>query len=472
MASFDPSHRERLADAYELRYKGEGSALSSALFGSYVMLLIGLIYGSITMNYVFGEWPPITQFVHQHPIITVALVIVVVLVLALAAFRLGATRGPALPEPGFIEAVVETDLPRALTLRDSWRGSQLLVICTCFGVATPIAIGLVMRDTSPAAIAIGVVVGIAGGILIVQSWLRGQVRGHGPIGGLHSRPLLESLPTGDLLTQSVMSESVASSLVTGDARRARTQAFNLHLRNKPERIRVAGPRMTMVWADVVGILRAGWVSVIWVIATIATVVAASVQTVVTADKPLVLPILYLLVHLAASGLTRGLQSHGMSAGTQSIFGIDWRTETTLHLLPLAVLQLVVALVAGLVSGLPADTAVLRAVAIVATMAGGQLLYAHKGPPPSGLMGTAPGRGIGIIWMAHPAIAVIAAALVAHFGDLPALVAGVVVVMIGYARAQNRFAPARLKESFMEQANREQEERRKAKAEAKAKRSSR
>ena len=468
MSRWEHAERERLSDAYELRYKGEGSALSSSLFGSYVMLLIGLIYGSITMNYVFGEWPPITHFVHQRPILTVVLVIIAVLVLALAAFRLGRTRGPALPEPGFIEAVVQTDLPRALTLRDAWRGSQLLVICTCFGVATPISIGLVMRDTSPVAVGIGVVIGILGGILIVQSWLRGQVRGHGPIGGLHTRPMLESLPAGDLLTQSVMSESVASSLITGDARRARTQAFNLRLGTRPQQIRVAGPHLTMVWADVVGIIRAGWVSIVWVVAAVATVVAASLQTVVTADKPLVLPILYLLVHLSASGLTRGLQSHGLSAGTQSIFGIDWRTETILHLLPLGVLQLVTALVAGFISGLPASSAVVRALAITATMAGGQLLYAHKGPPPSGLMGTAPGRGIGIVWMAHPAIAVIVAALVAHLGDVPALAAGVIIVMIGYTRAQNRFAPARIKESFMEQANREQEERKAAKAAAKSK----
>ncbi|TWP37887.1 hypothetical protein [Leekyejoonella antrihumi] len=459
---WDETDRDRLADAYELRFKGEGSPLSAALFGAYLMALLGIIYGTITMHYVFTQWPQVLHWMRANAVLTVVLVVVAILVAALAAYRVGKTRGPALPEPGHIEMVVVTDLPRGLTLRDSWRGSQLLVITTCFGLGVAVPAGMTMAGTDPWVIAIGVVLSLVGGVLIVQSWLRGQVSEHGPIRGLHTLPMLESLPAGALLTQSLMSESVSSSLVSGDTRRARQQAFTLHLRRKPEQIKVAGRYLSVIWADIIGILRAGWSSLGWVIVEVAAVVAVSLQTVVGAKSPLVLPLLFLLVHLSASGLTRGLQSHGMSAGEQSIFGLTWRTQTLLHLLPLSILQLVVALATGFVSGLVPEAAVLRAVGLVLAMAGGQLFYAHKGPPPPSMMGSAPGRGMGLAWTVHPAIGVILVALASHLGDGPALLAGAVLCLLGLSRAQSRFAPARLKESFMEKANKEKEERQEAK----------
>lgn len=443
MARATNAERERLSDAYELRYRGEGGPMSSALFGAYLAGLVGTVYGSVLAHYVFDEWPGVLQWFEQQPFATTGIAIVVVLVVAAVAFKVGAVRGPVLPEPGHIEFVVATDLPRRLSLRDAWWGSQLMVVtsCVCLGVAIPV--GFALSGGAGVAIGVGAVIGLLGGILIVQAWLRGQARGHAPLGGMASWPLVESLPGSTLLTQSLMSEAVTSALVVSDTRRARAQAFSLKLRHKPERIRVAGPQLTVVFADVVGLLRTGWSSVGWAVVELAALALAGLDAVQQARSPLLFPILLVVGHIAATGLTRGLQGQAAAAGDQSLLGLTWTHESVLHLAPLAVVQFVVMTVVGLVTGAGAGAAAYGLGAAL-LICGGQLLYAHKGPAPGGLMGTGPGRGVGVLWAMHPGIVVLAGGFAATLGAGTAVIAGAVAVWIGYARSASRFAPARIR----------------------------
>lgn len=441
MATATKQERERLSDAYELRYRGEGGPMSSALFGAYLAALVGTVYGSVLAHYVFQEWPGILHWIEGQPIAAIGIAVVAILVVAAVAFKVGGARGPVLPEPGHIEFVVATDLPRSLTLRDSWRGSQLMVLtsCLCLGVAIPI--GYIMAGGSGVALVIGLVLGLLGGILIVQSWLRGQARGHAPLGGMASRPLVEALPAPDLLRQSLLSEAVTSSLIVSDTRRARAQAFSLKLRHKPERIRVAGPHLTVVLADVTGLLRTGWSSLGWIVLELVAVALAGLHEVQHANSPLLLPILVLLVHVGATGLTRGLQGQAAAAGDQSLLGLTWSHESVLHLAPLAVAQFVVATVVGLITGSGTEAAP-YGVAIALLVAGGQQLYAHKGPAPSIFM-SGPGRGGGVLWAMHPGIVVLAGGFAATLSPGAAVIAGAIVLAIGYARSSAAFAPARV-----------------------------
>lgn len=433
--------RERLSDAYELRYRGEGGPMGSALFGAYLAALVGTVYGSVLAHYVFQEWPQIPHWIERQPIAATGLAVLVVLLVAAVAFKVGGARGPVLPEPGHIEFVVATDLPRRVTLRDAWWGSQLMVItsCVCLGAAIPI--GFTMAGGSAVALAVGVVLGLLGGILIVQAWLRGQVRGDAPISGMASWPLVEALPGNKLLRQSLLSEAVTSSLVVSDTRRARAQAFSLKLRHRPERIRVAGPHLTVMLADVTGLLRTGWSSLGWLVLEVVAVALAGLHAIQYARSPLLLPILVLVTHIGATGLTRGLQGQAAAAGDQSLLGLTWIHESVLHLAPLVVMQLVIATVVGLASG-SAGAAVAYAVAIAALVAGGQLLYAHKGPAPGALM-SGPGRGAGVLWSMHPGILVLAGGFAATLSANFALIAGAAVLAIGYARSSAAFAPARV-----------------------------
>ncbi|RNI19030.1 hypothetical protein [Flexivirga caeni] len=436
-----PEERERLSDAYELRYRDEGGPLSASLFGAYLAALVGTVYGSMLAHYVFGEWPGIRRFFEQQPAATIGLVVIVVLVVAAVAFKLGGARGPVLPEPGHVEFVVATDLPRRLTLRDSWWGSRLMVLtaCLCLGVAIPI--GFAMSGGAPVALAIGAVIGLLGGLLIVQTWLRGQVRGHAPIGGMASWPLVEALPGPVLLRQSLLSEAVTSSLVVSDTRRARAQAFSLKLRHKPARIKVAGPNLTVVLADVYGLLRTWTSSLGWAVFELATLVVLGLHAVQHADSPLLLPIVLVAAHIGTTGLTRGLQGQAAAAGDQSLLGLSWRHEAVLHLAPVAVLQFVIVTAAGLLTG-SSGTAAAYALGAVLLVAGGQLLYAHKGPAPGGLMGSGPGRGMAVLWAMHPGIVVLAGGFAATLGSGPAILAGAAALGIGYARSNSAFAPAR------------------------------
>ncbi|WP_446666439.1 hypothetical protein [Flexivirga sp. B27] len=433
--------RERLSDAYELRYRGEGGPMSSALFGAYLAALVGTVYGSVLAHYVFEEWPGVLRWIEQQPIGAVGVAVLVILMVAAVAFKVGGARGPVLPEPGHIEFVVGTDLPRRLTLRDSWRGSQLMVMtsCLCLGVAIPI--GFTMAGGSAVSLAVGIVLGLLGGLLIIQSWLRGQVRGHAPLGGMASWPLVEALPGPDMLRQSLLSEAVTSSLIVSDTRRARAQAFSLKLRHKPARIRVAGPHLTVILADVTGLLRTGWSSLGWVVLECVAVALTGLNAVQHADSPLLLPILVVLSHIGAAGLTRGLQGQAAAAGDQSLLGLTWTHEAVLHLAPLAVVQFVLVTVVGLATGSGADAAP-YGVAVVLLIAGGQLLYAHKGPAP-GIFMSGPGRGGGVLWAMHPGIVVLAGAFAATLGASTAVIAGAAVAAIGYARSSAAFAPARV-----------------------------
>lgn len=441
MATATKEERERLSDAYELRYRGEGGPMSSALFGAYLAALVGTVYGSVLAHYVFQEWPQILHWIERQPVAATGIAVLVVLLVAVVAFKVGVARGPVLPEPGHIEFVVATDLPRRLTLRDAWRGSQLMVLtsCLCLGVAIPI--GYTMAGGSAAALAVGVVLGLLGGVLIVQSWLRGQVRGHAPLGGMASWPLVEAIPGTDLLRQSLLSEAVTSSLIVSDTRRARAQAFSLKLRHKPERIRVAGPNLTVVLADVTGLLRTGWSSLGWVVLEVVAVALAGLHAVQHANSPLLLPILVVLAHIGASGLTRGLQGQAAAAGDQSLLGLTWPHESVLHLAPLALGQFVIATVVGLLTGSGPDAPAYGA-AVALLVAGGQLLYAHKGPAPSIFM-SGPGRGGGVLWAMHPGIVVLAGGFAATLGSGTAVLAGAIVLAIGYARSSAAFAPARI-----------------------------
>lgn len=436
-----PEERERLSDAYELRYRGDGGPLSSALFGSYLAGLVGTVYGSVLAHYVFEEWPQIADWMERQPFASAGIAVVAVLLVAAVAFKLGGARGPVLPEPGHIEFVVATDLPRRVTLRDAWWGSQLMVVTSCLCLGAAIPIGFVMAGGAPVALAVGLVLGLLGGILIVQSWLRGQVRGDAPLTGMASWPLVEALPGHKLLTQSLLSEAVTSSLMVSDTRRARAQAFSLKLRHKPERIRVAGPHLTVVLADVSGLLRTGWSSLGWVVFEVVAVALAGLHAVQHANSPLLLPILVVLTHIGAAGLTRGLQGQAAAAGDQSLLGLSWLHESVLHLAPVVVVQVVVATIVGFVTG-SGGSAAAYAVAIAALVVGGQLLYAHKGPAPLGLM-AGPGRGAGVLWSMHPGIVVLAGGFAATLGPDIALMAGAVVAAIGYARSSAAFAPARI-----------------------------
>lgn len=441
MAAATKEERERLADAYELRYRGDGGPMSSALFSAYLAALVGTVYGSVLAHYVFEEWPQVLRWIERQPIGATCIAVLVILLVAAVAFKVGGARGPVLPEPGHIEFVVGTDLPRRLTLRDAWRGSQLMVLtsCLCVGVAVPI--GFTMAGGSPVALAIGVVLGLLGGVLIVQSWLRGQVRGHAPLGGMASWPLVEAVPGPDMLRQSLLSEAVTSSLIVSDTRRARAQAFSLKLRHKPERIRVAGPHLTVVLADVTGLLRTGSSSLGWAVLEVVAVALAGLHAVQHADSPLLLPILVLLVHIGASGLTRGLQGQAAAAGDQSLLGLTWIHESVLHLAPLALGQFVVGTAVGLLTGSGADAAA-YGLAVALLVSGGQLLYAHKGPAPSIFM-SGPGRGGGVLWAMHPGIVVLAGAFAATLSPGTAVIAGAAVLAIGYARSSAAFAPARV-----------------------------
>lgn len=459
------TERERLSDAYELRLKGEGNPLSGPLFAAYVLGLVGVIYGSVLMHYVVTQYPQVLTFIHDQPVLATLVPIAACLLAVAVAWRAGRARGPAVPEPGFIDMIVRTDLPRSLTLRNTWRGSVIVVFATCLGLGAAIPIGLTLANVTPLVIPVGIVIGLLTALGILRAWLAGQVAGHGPVGTRRTGELLDELPAQAILQQSLLSESVTMSLTAGDSRRARTQVFQLRLKHRPERIAVAGPHGTLLRADLVGLRRTGAASLAWAIAHVVAVAVGSLAVILHTKSPLVVPVFFLLAHLSASGLTRGHQAQADGAGAPSILGLTWQAQTIVHLGPLLLLDLLVALAAGFASGARPVTAASHAVALALAVFGGQLLAAHKGSPPTALIGMSSGAGGGgaALWMMHPAIVVVIAAFAGYLGPTIGVAAGAVVALIGWQRASSRYAPARLTESIFEQAQTQARERAETKA---------
>lgn len=439
-ADLQASDRQRLAEASHLRYRGEATQVRGALFTAYVVGLFGIVYGILASHYVFETWPQLRQRVQGAPWLYAAGCVVLVALMALVAYRAGKQRGPVVPEPGHLEFVTATDLPRRLTLRDAWRATCIVLASGLLGVGIAVPGGLAISGGSPWVVAFGVLLAVVAAPTVLYVWLLGEASGN--VSGRGVGELLDALPMNVLRTQSVMSDSVSSALVAGDTRRARAQAFNLKLGHRPLRIRTAGPWRTTVWADLAGLVRLGWVSLGWLVLQVVSVALASVAPVVHSRSPLVLPIVVVLAHLTTSGLTRGLQHHSETAGEPSILGIPWQAETLLHLLPVAVLQLVVALVTGLATGVAVPLALQHAVSIALLLAAGQLLFVHKGPPPLALMGTGGGRGIGLLWVAHPTIAVAVVGLVGIVGPSELLIGALVLLSLGWTRTSSKFTPAR------------------------------
>ena len=435
----ETSDSHRLAEAYHLRYRGEATQLRAALFTAYVVGLFGVVYGVLASHYVFQTWPVARHRVQDHPLLGAGAVVLLVALVAVAAGRAGRRRGPVVPEPGHLEFVTATDLPRALTLRDAWRSTCVVVAAGLLGLGIAVPGGLAMAGGSAWALVFGVVLALVGAPTVLYLWLRGEAAGN--VRGASVTALLEALPMGLLRTQSLMSDSVSSALVAGDTRRARAQAFNLKLRRTPLHIRAFGRWGTTVGADVAGLLRLGWVSLGWLIVQVGAVALAAIAPVVHSRSPLVLPVVLVLAHLTTSGLTRGLQHHAETAGEPSILGIPWQAETVLHLGPVALLQFVVALVAAVTTGVAAPLALAHAAALTLALVAGQLLYVHKGPPPLALMGTGGGRGIGLVWVAHPTMAVAVVALAGVIGPSEALLAALLLISLAWTRTSSRFAPA-------------------------------
>ncbi len=429
----------RMVEANHLRYRGEGGQVRGALFTAYVVGLFGIVYGVLASNYVFKTYPQVGDRINGSPWLYAAAAVALMALVALLANRAGRRRGPVVPEPGHLEFVTATDLPRRLTLRDSWRSICIVMFSGLLGLGVAIPGGLAISGGSVWAVVFGAVLAVVGAAALLYSWLLGEATGH--IRGRRVGALLDALPMNVLRTQSLMSDSISSALVAGDTRRARAQAFNLKLRHRPLRIRALGPWRTTIGADLAGLIRLGWVSLGWLVLHIAAVALASIEPVVLSRSPLVLPIVFAVAHLTTSGLTRGLQHHSETAGEPSILGIPWQAETVLHLLPVSLIQLVVAFVTAVVSGVGVSLAVMHALSIVAVLGGGQLLFVHKGPPPMALMSSGGGRGIGLLWVAHPTMAVALAAVVGILGSSELLIATLVLLSLGWTRTSSKFSPA-------------------------------
>lgn len=434
-----PTDKQRMAEANHLRFRGEATQLRGALFTAYVVGLFGIVYGVLASHYIFQTWPVLRQRLQDAPLLYAGASLVLVAAVVLLAYRAGRRRGPVVPEPGHLEFVTATDLPRRMTLQDTWRATCVVVVSGMLGLGIAIPGGLAITGGSGGAVVFGVALALLGAPSVLFAWLLGEAADHKQ--GMRVGQLLDSLPMNVLRTQSLMSDGVSSALVAGDTRRARAQAFELKLRHRPLRIRAAGPWFTTIGADLAGLIRLGWVSLGWVVVQIGAVVLASIAPVVHSRSPLVLPIVVVIAHLTTSGLTRGLQHHSETAGEPSILGIPWQAETALHLLPVTVLQLVVSVATALVGGVAPGLAIQHGASIALLLAGGQLLFVHKGPPPLALMGSGGGRGIGMLWVAHPMMAVAVVGLVGVLGPSELLIGALILLSLGWTRTSGKFSPA-------------------------------
>jgi hypothetical protein len=255
------------------------------------------------------------------------------------------------------------------------------------------------------------VVGLLVGLVVAGAWLLGQSRsgttastppqGEGPpwVGEVRR------LGIHDLRTQSARSNRMVGGVQAGDLRAVRLEAARPVTRGRTRRLRHRGPVMTLVARDVLGLRRAPGAAVVGVVLSAAAAWALGATLSTDAVPPLVAFVAALVSHVGFGGLSEGLRLEADTMGTPALFGSPPVRAAATHLLVPGALHLsvttVVGCVAAVVAGADVGTALPWLVMTTVVLAGGNLLAAYRGRPPTGPFNAVPSAQGVLLWFAMP-----------------------------------------------------------------------
>lgn len=411
--------RHHLADAIHVVHgeKGTGSVRQAA-YAVYVSVLLAFTYGFTIARGIFAtsdaRWireglsSPVTWGVSVATAVAVGLL----------ARRAGRERGPITPPLPWVDHVAAGPIDRARTLGRWWAAALVGGVTGGALLGGVVGGGLFASGAGgPAWLTLGAI-GAVAGFCWARAWLSGQWastsrnRGIGPVSG---RATLRQLPMETVRAHSSRAGRLHGAVLAGDLRAARLEVATPVTRARNARLRPGRPLATVIRRDVLGLRRAPG-SLAVGLALIGAGAAVLGWRVVQPNVPWALvPLGALAAYLGFGGLSGGLRYHGDTAGTPPLSGLDFRTEALAHLIAPAGLHAAVACTAvgavGLTGDGPLWGALARAGAVglltTGLVAGGSLMAAFRGSPPTRAFIPESGPTTMLMWYARPAVATIA-----------------------------------------------------------------
>lgn len=427
-------------------------ARKEGLYAAYIVALIAGVYGFPFIQAVFATsdrtWLR-DQLASPGGILT--LVVAIGAILASAYFA-GRYRGPVVPPLPWTDLVLTSPIDRALALRRWWR--YALYGCAFAGALLGFVMGAGLayaHVTGVIALVVGLLLGLAVGVVTARVWLWSQVRvwpatPEWPARGIALvwRPslALRQLHSETMRVHAANTSTLSGSIQAGNLRTARLALARPVTSGRGRRLKAGSPFAVIVRRDRLGLRRSpgslvgglglsvlGWAVVLWVLTQPAT-------------PPFAAALGLMPLYLGFGAWAEGLRLQADNIGTPTLIGAPALVEAAAHLVVPVVLSLSLAGVglgaAVALGATVSGTTVAAAVLLIALLCGGHLLASFRGSPPN-----VTNLQVMLIWYALPGLGVLAIGAVliwaASQGRIsPLMTCAVLVVALvagGFAKAR-------------------------------------
>lgn len=407
---------ERLADAVHVLHGPAGNpARKEVAYAAYVTFILVGLYGFPVLRalVIAADREAMGSVLRSPPTVVAGLVLVGAV--AGAAREAGRVRGPIVAPVPWVDHVVASSVDRWAALRP-WFGYSLFAVLFAGGVSGLLVAvslwgaGVAAPWVAAPAVALGLVVGL----LVGWAWLLGQSRAGSTLPRVpqaHEAGFwvqeVRRLGIHDLRTQAARSNRIVGGVQAGDLRAVRLEAARPVTRGRSLRLRHRGPVMTLVARDVLGLRRAPGAAVVGALLSTTSAAALGATLASAAVPPLVAFVAALVSYLGFSGLAEGLRLEADTMGTPALFGTPPARAAATHLLVPGTLHLVATVAAGCVTGVLAGATVGAVlpwlVMSTVLMAGGSLLAAYRGRPPTSRFNAVPSAQGVLLWYAMPLV---------------------------------------------------------------------
>jgi hypothetical protein len=392
------SDRDRLADTRHVLHGPSGDpARKEVAYAAYVAVILGGLYGFPVLRALVlaGDREAMGSALRSPWAVLV--IIAVTAALALLGREAGRVRGPVVAPVPWVDHVVASSLDRWAALRP-WFGYSLFAALFAGGLCGLLVgaafVGARAADWwfVPVAIVAGVVVGLVAG----AAWLLGQSRLSPPLprvpGHESSSPVrtvaheVRRMGLAELRTQAARSNRIVGGVHAGDLRAVRLEAARPVTRGRTLRLGRRGPVAILVARDVLGLRRAPAAALVGLLLSVLGGVTLGATLGSSAVPPLVGFVAAVIAYTGFGALAEGLRLEADTVGTPALFGAPPVRAAATHLVVPGLTHLLATTVAGSLTGsaLGATVGDVLPWCVMTTVvvAGGSLLAAYRGRPPT------------------------------------------------------------------------------------------
>ncbi len=410
------SDRERLADTRHVLHGPAGNpARKEVAYAAYVAVILVGLYGFPVLRALVIAGDRDTMGSALRSPWAVLVVVAAIGVVAVLGREAGRVRGPVVAPVPWVDHVVASSLDRWAALRP-WFGYSLFAVLFAGGLSG-LLVGAAFLGARaapwwfvPVAVACGLVAGLVGG----ATWLLGQSRLSPPLSQATAPaprvPLelvvheVRRMELAELRTQAARSNRIVGGVHAGDLRAVRLEAARPVTRGRTLRLSRRGPVATMVARDVLGLRRSPAAALVGLVLSLLGGATLGATLASSAVPPLVGFVAAIVGYSGFGALAEGLRLEADTVGTPALFGTPPARAAATHLVVPGLTHLVATTVAGSLTGIAVGATVGDVlpwcVMTTVIVAGGSLLAAYRGRPPT-TFSAVPSPQTVAIWYSTP-----------------------------------------------------------------------